>query len=222
LKDYLYIALGGNRHGKANRYRNLFLTMLLGGLWHGAAWTYVMWGGLHGLYLCVNHTWRALQKKTGIPDLSNNRVVSLIGMLLTFLAWSLATNVFRSQDLATAIAITKPGFVAFTDVPGFVLTNALTESLPERLMLLVGLNASSYSVAYLMLGAAAAICWLLPNTQEFMHKYKPVIVSPGSEPGAPAWISWRPSLAYACGFGAIFGLSLLMLSSVTEFFYFQF
>ncbi|MEH6570057.1 MAG: MBOAT family O-acyltransferase, partial [Halioglobus sp.] len=51
LKDYLYIALGGNRHGTVRRYRNLFMTMLLGGLWHGAAWTYVIWGGLHGLFL---------------------------------------------------------------------------------------------------------------------------------------------------------------------------
>ena len=48
LRDYLYIPLGGNRHGKARRYLNLMLTMLLGGLWHGAGWTYVVWGGLHG------------------------------------------------------------------------------------------------------------------------------------------------------------------------------
>ena len=46
LRDYLYIPLGGNRHGEAKRYRNLMLTMLIGGLWHGAAWTFVLWGGL--------------------------------------------------------------------------------------------------------------------------------------------------------------------------------
>src|SRR5258706_7763275 len=51
LRDYLYIPLGGNRHGRWSTYRNLLLTMLLGGLWHGAAWTFVAWGGLHGLYL---------------------------------------------------------------------------------------------------------------------------------------------------------------------------
>lgn len=54
LKDYLYIPLGGNRHGKLNTYRNLMATMLLGGLWHGAAWTFVAWGFLHGLYLAVH------------------------------------------------------------------------------------------------------------------------------------------------------------------------
>ncbi len=58
LRDYLYIALGGNRAGRLMRYRNLMLTMLLGGLWHGAGWTLVAWGALHGLYLSVNHAWR--------------------------------------------------------------------------------------------------------------------------------------------------------------------
>ena len=57
LRDYLYIPLGGNRHGRALRYVNLMITMLLGGLWHGAAWTFVVWGALHGAYLCINHAW---------------------------------------------------------------------------------------------------------------------------------------------------------------------
>ena len=57
LRDYLYIPLGGNRGGSGTTYRNLMLTMVLGGLWHGAAWTFVIWGGIHGTYLCVDH-WR--------------------------------------------------------------------------------------------------------------------------------------------------------------------
>ena len=57
LRDYLYIPLGGNRHGHFRRYINLLLTMLLGGLWHGAAWTYVIWGAWHGFFLAVNHAW---------------------------------------------------------------------------------------------------------------------------------------------------------------------
>jgi hypothetical protein len=58
LRDYLYFSLGGNRHGSVRRYRNLFITMLLGGLWHGASWTFVIWGGLHGTFLAINHLWR--------------------------------------------------------------------------------------------------------------------------------------------------------------------
>merc|ERR1711916_280688 len=60
LQQYLYIALGGNRKGPTRRYINLFITMLLGGLWHGAGWNYVIWGGLHGFYLTVNHAFRAV------------------------------------------------------------------------------------------------------------------------------------------------------------------
>ena len=58
LRDYLYIPLGGNRRGRARRYLNLFITMLLGGLWHGANWTFMLWGGLHGFYLSINHAFR--------------------------------------------------------------------------------------------------------------------------------------------------------------------
>jgi D-alanyl-lipoteichoic acid acyltransferase DltB (MBOAT superfamily) len=60
LRDYLYIPLGGNRHGPIRRYVNLGIVMLLGGFWHGANWTFVVWGGAHGLMLGVNHAWRAL------------------------------------------------------------------------------------------------------------------------------------------------------------------
>lgn len=58
LRDYLYIPLGGNRHGSVRTYVNLMITMLLGGLWHGASWTFVVWGALHGLFLCIERFWR--------------------------------------------------------------------------------------------------------------------------------------------------------------------
>ena len=59
LRDYVYIPLGGNRRGPVRRYANLMATMLIGGLWHGAGWTFVIWGALHGLYLMANHAWNA-------------------------------------------------------------------------------------------------------------------------------------------------------------------
>ena len=58
LRDYLYIPLGGNRKGRCARTVNLMITMLLGGLWHGAAWTFVIWGGIHGVGLTVERCWR--------------------------------------------------------------------------------------------------------------------------------------------------------------------
>ena len=58
LRDYLYLPLGGNRKGKFRRHINLLITMLIGGLWHGAGWTYIAWGALHGFYLMINHLWK--------------------------------------------------------------------------------------------------------------------------------------------------------------------
>jgi len=84
LRDYLYIPLGGSRHGKFRRYLNLFITMLLGGLWHGAGWTFVIWGALHGFYLMVNHAWRGFKQKMGWGD--GGRLARFGAGALTFLA----------------------------------------------------------------------------------------------------------------------------------------
>lgn len=72
LKDYLYIPLGGNRKGKERKYVNLFVTMVLGGIWHGAGWTFVIWGMLHGLYNVINHVYRDWKKR--IADLQKRKV----------------------------------------------------------------------------------------------------------------------------------------------------
>lgn len=67
LMDYLYIPLGGNRTGIIRRYRNLITVMLLGGLWHGAGWNFVIWGGLHGVYLIIHHGWGKLSELLNFP-----------------------------------------------------------------------------------------------------------------------------------------------------------
>ncbi len=79
LRDYLYISLGGNRKGKFRTYLNLFLTMLIGGLWHGASWKFVVWGGLHGLVLAIERF-----VKQFIPLSSENRLGRVVRILITF------------------------------------------------------------------------------------------------------------------------------------------
>ena len=101
LRDYLYIPLGGNRRGRGRRYVNLFITMLLGGLWHGAAWTFMLWGGLHGFYLTVNHAFRHATKGVTAPP-KWHLPLRAASVLLTFAATTLAWIVFRAQDLAAA------------------------------------------------------------------------------------------------------------------------
>jgi alginate O-acetyltransferase complex protein AlgI len=98
LRDYLYIPMGGNRHGVSRRYINLLLTMLLGGLWHGANWTFVIWGGLHGLYLVINHAWHNInQHQFSIP--------LPVGQLFTFMAVVVAWVFFRAADTETALSM---------------------------------------------------------------------------------------------------------------------
>src|SRR3954454_14507383 len=87
LRDYLYIPLGGNRRGEARRYVNLLLTMLLGGLWHGAAWNFVIWGGLHGAYLCLNHLWRAWRGDGGRPSMLAKVLCWALTFFAVVIAW---------------------------------------------------------------------------------------------------------------------------------------
>lgn len=95
LKHYLYFSLGGNRVGAYRHYFNLFITMLLGGIWHGAGWTYVIWGALHGTYLIINHLWR----KTGI------HIHAGFCWFLTFLAVVIAWVFFRAKNYHDSLFI---------------------------------------------------------------------------------------------------------------------
>ena len=108
LRDYLYISLGGNRGSKLFTYRNLMLTMLLGGLWHGASWTFVIWGGLHGLALVVHKEWCRLRASR--PNLLC--LPRFAGLVFTFYWVCVAWVFFRSSDFATASVVLK-AFVLF-------------------------------------------------------------------------------------------------------------
>lgn len=110
LKDYLYVPLGGNRSGRARRYLNLLITMLLGGLWHGANWTFIVWGALHGVYLIVNHALRhLLGAEVEGPERSQGRraLIMVSGAGLTFLSVVLAWVFFRASSVAVAMDVLK-------------------------------------------------------------------------------------------------------------------
>jgi D-alanyl-lipoteichoic acid acyltransferase DltB (MBOAT superfamily) len=99
LRDYLYIPLGGNRQGEWHTYRNLMLTMVLGGLWHGAAWNFVIWGAFHGAILII---YRLLEKRPIHPNPWNgdtNRLVVLGRMLLMFCLTLVGWLIFRSHSV---------------------------------------------------------------------------------------------------------------------------
>jgi alginate O-acetyltransferase complex protein AlgI len=117
LRDYLYIPLGGNRNGGVKRYWNLLVTMLLGGLWHGASWTFVVWGGLHGGYLIVNHGLRhLLGERSSAP-------LRALGWLATFLAVVVGWVFFRAGSMRGAWAVLHAMFAGaeLAVVPGTML-----------------------------------------------------------------------------------------------------
>jgi len=99
LRDYLYIPLGGNRKGPVRRYLNLFITMLLGGLWHGAGWTFVVWGALHGLLLSINHLWQELAERM---RLGGQKLLRPVYWALTFGCVVVGWVIFRAQSLSAA------------------------------------------------------------------------------------------------------------------------
>lgn len=99
LRDYLYISMGGNRKGKFRTYFNLFMTMLIGGLWHGASWKFVIWGGLHGIVLAIE---RFLSRQLGLSLSSKNRFGRVIRILITFHIVAFCWIFFRARDFELA------------------------------------------------------------------------------------------------------------------------
>jgi alginate O-acetyltransferase complex protein AlgI len=116
LRDYLYFSMGGNRKGAARTYLNLFLTMVLAGLWHGAAWTFVVFGALHGIYLMVERfVLRERLRQTGWPTGFLGRLGGIGSMVLTFHLFCLSLVAFRAPDLASAWDVVRG--IALLDTP---------------------------------------------------------------------------------------------------------
>jgi D-alanyl-lipoteichoic acid acyltransferase DltB (MBOAT superfamily) len=102
LRDYLYIPLGGNKKGPLRRHTNLLMTMMLGGLWHGASWTFVAWGGLHGCFLIINHFWRHLTSQHKPDQAPDSLVTRLTCRTITFFCIANSWVLFRSDSLEQA------------------------------------------------------------------------------------------------------------------------
>jgi len=102
LRDYLYIPLGGNRRGNGRTYLNLMVTMLLGGLWHGAAWTFVVWGAIHGFFLSVEHWRRGRRLRLALPEPADTTARRWTQRIVTFNLVCLAWVFFRSESLGKA------------------------------------------------------------------------------------------------------------------------
>jgi alginate O-acetyltransferase complex protein AlgI len=221
LRDYVYIPLGGNRLGATRRHLNLVLTMLLGGLWHGAAWTFVAWGALHGFYLLVNHAWNAAVARAA----AGGRRLALprhAGQVLTLLAVMVAWVFFAAPSFEVAAGVLK-GMTGLNGIgPRPPVLGTLVDVALGRVP--VGLEGeASFPALIATVGALAALAlgWLLvliaPNSQSIVDGM------PQRIGGAP-WPALRfrpsPGLAVVAAVGFLFALSLM--AEAREFVYFQF
>ena len=205
LRDYLYIPLGGNRLGERRRYLNLMITMLLGGLWHGAGWNFLIWGGLHGLYLCINHLWHGWR---GAGAKVRSGFAAIACWAMTFFAVVLAWVFFRAKTAAGAWHMLTGLFGFETDGPAYASPGIL------RLMdlpLLVGEKALLV-IGAAMVALALAIALAMPNVPQ-LYGYREYRRAPEKA----GLLRWRPSAAWLVVSALALSISLFGMWQRLEF-----
>jgi alginate O-acetyltransferase complex protein AlgI len=231
LRDYVYIPLGGSRFGNTRRYSNLMTTMVLGGLWHGAGWTFVAWGALHGLYLMINHGWHAVRRAAGRPDTSDSWASIAFGQTVTFLAVVVAWVFFRAESFPAAMNILN----GMSGANGIVLPASYLDQLNRVAPLGSHLQGAglifSESVPYfpgyvqlLQLATLFAVAWFAPNVYQLLGRHNPALdithVTVRSD--ARPRLGWRPGVVWALVVFAMLFWSLSAMDRTSEFLYFQF
>lgn len=203
LRDYLYISLGGNRKGSFRRYVNLSITMILGGIWHGAGWQFLIWGALHGFYLVVNHLWRSVNPISLDKSQSTVAIYLLEGMsrLLTFLCVVVAWVFFRAESTYSAGQMLQSMF----------FVNGASVLLTEQEKVFAGIVA------------AAVVAFYFPNTQQIMARYNPALLTSGIklDSDLKKW-QWQPNFVWGLVFVVAFIWSISSMTNISEFLYFRF
>lgn len=235
LRDYLYIPLGGNRKGTFMRYNNLMITMVLGGLWHGAGWNFLIWGGLHGLYLMVNHAWRGLCSHLSITPFAS-LFGKIISIMITFLSVVIAWVFFRATtfDGATSMlsAMTGTNGVSLPREGGTHIETALSHFNIETIAIgvLPIINKPLTAILFILI-PIMAIAFIAPNSAQFMRR---ILRDPASidfaklNKGRALPIIqkimpvWKMNIIYAFIVSVMAVLSFLSLTRISEFLYFQF
>ncbi|MFM9888705.1 MAG: MBOAT family O-acyltransferase [Burkholderiales bacterium] len=222
LRDYLYISLGGNRRGPIRRYANLFATMVLGGLWHGAGWGFIVWGALHGTYLMINHGWNACAGAVPGRRIFLRPVTRRLGtpaaILITFLCVVIAWVFFRATSLESAWRMIEGMFGAHGVWP------VCTPEAPTSLSLcpsevhavrLDGWRQLAWTIALLIL------VFFAPNSQRLIGDQAPVLARKvlGANCSIAQW-----QFAAVGGLLPLIGLLIAIAASrgLSEFIYYNF
>lgn len=228
MRDYIYIPLGGNKPGIAgDRRTNLMITMLLGGLWHGAGWNFLFWGGLHGGYLIINNIWRA--RHTGRAATTARE--KIFGWTVTFIAVVFAWVPFRAETIEgtknmlfgmlgfNGISLDPSALLALGDYGSWLMSIGV--KFDGVLAHMEGVT-TFYAATWIILLLIIAL--LLPNTQQIMRKYHPAFETYKGEITRLRWkwMEWRPTRGWAFITTALFVFNILSLTQMSEFLYFRF
>lgn len=212
LRDYLFIPLGGSRHSIARTIGALLITMSLGGLWHGASWTFVAWGLLHGIYLSANHLWRALVARC-LPgwrqQIRSTRILAwplrALAIAITFVAVNSAWILFRSSDFdgANRLFAAMLGRTSWREYPS--MTDNIADVIPLYLF----------------------VCWVLPNTMQIFARSQAALPLEKHAGGSarlpkPTRLQFSFSTAWAATTAVVFVLAWFAISSLSPFIYFVF
>jgi alginate O-acetyltransferase complex protein AlgI len=205
LKDYVYIPLGGNRIGPIRTHFNLLATMLIGGIWHGAGWTFAVWGGLHGGVLALNHWWRS--SRHGIIPPSFRLPGSLhawIGRLATLATVIIGWVFFRSNSIEAAAHLLGSMFG--------------TEAGPP-----LGTEPLLKAKMWIWFGLLLLWVWFLPNVAEITSKQLPYAeVSAVNSPEPLTKIKLQYTPLWAALAGLLMALAILSMGRASEFLYYNF
>lgn len=215
LRDYVYIPLGGNRHGKVRHYLNLIGTMLIGGLWHGASWNFVLWGGLHGAMIALNHAVR-------IVCPAPKRWMAAAGWLFTFVTLCFLWVLFRAESFSGAQAV-YAGLLSIGDI---TWPQNVWHVLPHEAQdVLARLGGQAGNLSYLntvmflpALLSAGLVCFFLPNTVRLFS------LDADAE-DQPIWgrtLRFAPTARWASLCACLMVLSLMLMQRESPFLYFQF
>jgi alginate O-acetyltransferase complex protein AlgI len=220
LRDYIYIPLGGNRKGETRKFVNLMATMLIGGLWHGANWTFVLWGGIHGGLLTINHLWQEFCQKMQWTFLKDLVIYRGISKTVTFISVALAWVYFRIPDRHAAKFIFqgllgKNGYGMPVDSYLYHIDNRLIQMFKIPLTP----SLSSLTTPLLLLIFIMSIVWLLPNSQQLIrYRFR--------WEGTPLFnfFMWKPRPLYLMGTIVLFYTCVIFMKTINfkPFLYFAF
>ncbi len=221
LRDFVYVPLGGSNCGPVRRAFNLIMTMVLGGLWHGANWTFIAWGAFNGVLLAANHAWRTHRGRRPAT-----RAGLFLGWLATFMAFAIGMVMFRAADMGAvqrmlmAMAGLAGGPASADHIRAGGDFWAIRHGYLSEAVVHAWLGVNWSVIATLSTLAAVAVALMVPDTMELVDYREG---EPHADWRRPAGrLAWRPSLAWLVVIAILFASAFTYFWEFNEFLYYQF